>query len=144
MQRKEQRLCASGCQNNSLICLLIDQPIQTLSNYDHTDFGHDNNCGLHTFLYSVSKDSEKVSFQPLVEGVGISRIINYFPPYLQMHYTFSICNITKTSSLVGRKVLDFLAMSPRVNFVETKQSRQTISRKYQHKNKTIINSQKHR
>lgn len=35
-----------------IACLLIeDQSIHTLSNYDHTEFGHDKNYGLQTVLY---------------------------------------------------------------------------------------------
>lgn len=56
-QRKEERPCASGCQNKIVTCpLMKDQPIQTPSNYNHTELSHHKNSGLHTFPYSVSKN----------------------------------------------------------------------------------------
>lgn len=52
LQGKEKRLCASGSQNNVVTCpLMKDQPIYTLSNYDHTELRHHENYGLHTIPY---------------------------------------------------------------------------------------------
>lgn len=55
LQRTEQ------IPHGSLVSYLsLDQPVQTLSNYDHIEFGY-KNYSLHTFLYSVTKDSENGS-----------------------------------------------------------------------------------
>lgn len=57
LQRKEQRPCASRCQNNIATCpFMKDQPIQTLSNYNYTELSHNKTYDLHTFLCSVSKN----------------------------------------------------------------------------------------
>lgn len=61
LERKEERPWASsGCQNKIVTCpLKKDQPIPTLSNYNHTELNHHKSYGLHTFLYSVSKNQVK-------------------------------------------------------------------------------------
>lgn len=64
LQRKKERPCASGCQNTIVTCpLMKDQPIQTLSNYNHTELSHHKTYGLHKFLFSVSRN--QVSSRPV-------------------------------------------------------------------------------